>query len=243
MDAKEIVKKYWPVGLAAGAILFIVLKMRGGSSAQTVSYVPASSGTSDAAALQEQAQVAQIGLAQQAQVNAANNAEQTNAIQYTAALGTAAQNVGSAIASIYTAEAQLPATAIAAAANQNQVALSSAAQVAATGVAALPGTLNAAANMTAAAYLPLASYANGIGGIVSDVEGNSAATLNAVGGNGSSASNAAAASASAGAASSANRGSNTVNGAATGATAGAAFGPYGMAAGAVIGGVAGYMGS
>lgn len=240
---KIIVKKYWPIALGAVALWYLYTKMRGSSSAGSQAvYVPTSSG-SDTSALQAQVTAAQIGLAQQQSDAAIAATQQQNVIQYTAALGGVAQDVGSSIAQIYQAEGQLPATAIAAAASQNQTALSAAATVAATGVAALPGYLNAAANTTAAAYLPLKSYAEGIGGMVSSVEGSSAATLNAVGGTGSSAANSAASSAYAGAAQSANQGRNTVNGAAAGASTGAMFGPYGAVAGGVIGGAMGYFGS
>lgn len=240
---KVIVKKYWPIALGAVVVIYLYEKNRNSSSAGSqVAYVP-SSPDSNTSALQAQLQAAQIGIAQQQESDAAASATRQNVIQYTAALGGAAQDVGSAIASIYQAEGQLPAQAIASASAQNQTALAAAATVAATGVNALPNYLNAAANTTAAAYIPLTAYANGIGGMVSSVEGNSAATLNAVGGTGKGAAQSAASSAYAGAQQSGNQGAATVSGAATGASAGMAFGPYGAIAGGVIGGAMGYFGS
>lgn len=240
---KVMVKKYWPIAVGAVVVIYLYEKNKSNATnaGSQIAYVPAPA--DNTSALQAQLQAAQIGLAQQQESDAAASAQQQSAIQYTAALGGAAQDVGSAIAQIYQAEGQLPAQAIASASAQNQTALVAAANVAATGANALPSYLNAAANVTASAYLPLASYAQGIGGIVTSVEGNSAATLNAVAGTGGTAAQSAASSATAGAMQSANQGRNTVNGAATGAATGAMFGPYGAVVGGVVGGAAGFFSS
>lgn len=209
---KVIVKKYWPIAVGAVVVIYLYKKNASNNASagtQTV-YVPTSSGTDNTQALQDQLQAAQIGLAQQQEQDAVANAQQQNTIQYTAALGATAGQVGSAIAQIYQAEGQLPAAAINAASQQNQVALAAAANVAASGVQALPGYLNAAANTTVAAYAPLAAYANGIGGMVQSTAQNSSQVLNAVSQSGNSSAQSAANAAGAGASANAQSSASTM---------------------------------
>lgn len=104
---------------------------------------------------------------------------------------------GNAAAAAYQTEAELPAAAINAAAGQNQVALSSAAGVAAAGISATPDYLNAASNLAAASYLPFNSFAKSVGAMVGNVGQSASGILNAIGQSSASSTSAAASSASA----------------------------------------------
>lgn len=118
-----------------------------------------------------------------------------DATSYIKAITQLVAATGQSAAAAYETEAELPATAINAAANQNQIALSSAAGVAAAGIQATPDYLNAVANLATASYLPFASYAKAISGMVGNVGQSATGILNAIGQSSQSSTSAAASSA------------------------------------------------
>lgn len=152
MDAKEVVKKYWPYMLGGVIALFLIMRMRGGnSSGDAASAFYASQAAAGAAQSQASAQL-EIARAQiNAQETAANRQHQYNletlglqkeanyatAINnFVAAQGTAAQGVGAAVQAMV---GSLNAPIIAAmqgSAYENAAAMAAAAQTAAAGFGA-----------------------------------------------------------------------------------------------------------
>lgn len=166
----EFVKKHLPWFIGGGFVVIIVVyelfkpaAAQGANPAiDPATGVPYSVETQQSALSQQSGvQNAQIAAQAQAQSDANNQATaQLNASinATTQQAGIAAVTaIGSAISGISTANAAIPVAAINAAAMQNQAALQSAAAVAANAVAAVPGVIQGAGQVLAAANAP--SYA------------------------------------------------------------------------------------
>jgi len=149
MEITTALKEHWPIALGATVGLYVVYKYMSGNSASSASGV-----TSGALAYQGQqnqlqaqtalamgqlqnqsdAQTAAQNLAMatlQAQSTAANIAGET---AYNTSIGNTASSVAGGIAQVIQAQSILPATAINAAMNNNQTALTGAAAVAVSGI-------------------------------------------------------------------------------------------------------------
>jgi hypothetical protein len=173
----EKLKKFspWIIGGVVG--LFVLYKYAGGGSsggggADYSSYY--------AAQAQQNAQGAQIALANRqldAQIAATNAQNQTAQI---GAVGSAASTIAGSIAQVIQAQSYLPATAINASAAQNQAALMASAGVSAAAFGALPGMMDAMAKETLAGYSPLAMYGSSLIGLQTGVNAVGAAALNGV---------------------------------------------------------------
>lgn len=179
----EAVKKYWP--WAAGGVVGIILIMRmsgGGSSASSAGSSAANYATLQALAAQTNAQNAQILLAQKVEADnmaLANAKMQSDAgIAQINAYGNLTQALGQAISTTANAQAQIPVAAMLAASANSQAALKSAAGVAATGLAALPGSLDAAADLAKASYAPIQAYGSALGQMAQGVSQTATNAMN-----------------------------------------------------------------
>lgn len=166
----EFVKKHLPWFIGGGFVVIIVLyELFKPAAAQGVdSSIDPATGVPYSVETQ-QAGIQAQGSAQNAQIAAQAQAEQDANNQATATLNAsinattqanqiaAVTAIGSAISGIESANAAIPVAAINAAAVQNQAALQSAAGVAASAVAAVPGVIQGAGSVLAAANAP--SYA------------------------------------------------------------------------------------
>lgn len=156
-------------GVTALVVLIAYEMLKGGSSSNAVdASIDPATGVPYSVETQ-QAGIAAQGNAQNAQIAAQAQAESDANSQATAQLNasinaTTQQNqvaavsaIGQAISGIESANAAIPVAAINAAAGQNQAALQAAAGVAATAVGAIPGVIQGAGTVLAAANAP--SYA------------------------------------------------------------------------------------
>lgn len=145
------VRKYglWILGGVVG--LYLVYKYLGNSNAAPATAASAS-GFDPA--------YAQYALASQTE---ANNAAQAAAVTNAQATVAETQAVGSTLSQVIQAQDVLPATVINAATADSQTALQGAAQVAAAGVSAVPGSIQASADAIAATEAPWSALAAGEG--------------------------------------------------------------------------------
>ena len=178
----EAVKKYWP--WAAGGVvgIIIIMRMSGGNSSSPANSNAATLAAMQAMVAQTNAQNAQISLAQKAEADnmALANAKMQNdaGIAQINAYGNLTQALGSAISTTANAQAQVPIAAMMAASANSQAALKSAAGVAATGLAALPGSLDAAADLAKASYAPIQAYGSALGQMAQGVSQTATNAMN-----------------------------------------------------------------
>lgn len=199
---KVFVKKHW-LPLTVGVVaLYVVYRYAGNSSPAPTNNSAAMNqayGQSAAAA----AQAAQIGLATQTESDHANiaaatlaaqsqNAMEQNQVALTGAIGNSVLAIGSTIAGTIAAQSAIPIAAMNAATLSNQQALSGAAGVAATGVAAMPGLYDALAHLLG---VQTGNFGTTLIGFGNNVANETGSALNAIATNSGSAVKAASASA------------------------------------------------
>lgn len=183
---KDWAKKHWVLIAAGIAAIYLVSKYFGSSSS-------ASSGTSDAATVAGyNAQIAASNAAAQSTSDQYQLAQNTLAAQSeattqqaqvanTTAIGSVIGQIGSAISSTIAAQSALPAAAINAVSINNQQALAGAATVAATGVVAVPGIMQAGANQIVASYAPVTAFGSTLVGLSQSIASMGMGAFNAVG--------------------------------------------------------------
>jgi hypothetical protein len=167
----EFVKKHLPWFIGGGFVVVIIVyelfKPAPAASGADPSIDP-TTGVPYSVETQQQGVAAQVSaqnaqIAAQAQAEHDSNTLATNQLNASIAATQAAQQIagvqaiGQAVSGIESANAAIPVAAINAAAAQNQIALQSAAGVAATAVGAVPGVIQGAGQVLAAANAP--SYA------------------------------------------------------------------------------------
>jgi len=193
--AKAFLKQHWVLIAGSLAGVYLVLHYVGGSSAAATSTNPTAAIT--AANTAAAASNAQTALASQQLSDQSLAASQANQVANTQAIGQSIGQIGQAIGTVIAAQSVIPAQAINAASVNNQTALVSAAQVAASGIGALPSSLQAATSLVTASYTPLAVYGQTLIGLNDHIGSLGEAAVNAVGQSVSSSANSAATSAAA----------------------------------------------
>lgn len=201
---REFVKKHW-VAVSIGLVgVFIIYRYMGASSAPAANSNLASAAALQAAYAQSaqanvgnqlaaQTESDQANLAAQKLADATQIAGQQNQVALTTAVGQNVSALGQTIAGVISAQSQLPAVAMAAATNIDQAALANSAAVAASGVAAFPGALQAAGHLLGVQTGNFGSTIIGVGNNIATESGNA---LNSIAVAGGSAANSAAMSAS-----------------------------------------------
>jgi len=197
MELPPAIKKHGVIIVGALAGVYLVVKyMGGGASAAPsaaggmASYVAASN-QSQALAQQGAFQSGQLQLATNAQASqvqlqrdqlaaATQVAMATADNAHTAAIGTAAGQIGGAISSIIQAQSMLPALAMNDVTAANQMTLTSAAKVAAAGIASVPGALYAAGTLATATAAPIGQYAGALNGFDTTLAYTGANAMNSI---------------------------------------------------------------
>jgi hypothetical protein len=169
-EAKEFLKKHWP--LVAGGVAAVYL---------LYTYMGSSSSASSGNAATTQASSANTSLQSQSLNNQATATAQAAEVAQTQAVGSAIGSIGSAIATTIAAQSYLPAQAINAASINNQSALMGAAMVAAQGLSSLPGDITAASNAVSASYIPLSIFGSTLIGLNDHIGALGQSAVNAVG--------------------------------------------------------------
>lgn len=183
-EAKEFLKKHWPL-VAGGVAAVYLLYTYMGSSSSASSSSDASLAAANAAAAQantaNNTAAMQYQLQSQSLSNQATATAQAAEVSQTQAVGSAIGNIGTAIATTIAAQSYLPAQAINAASTNNQAALLGAATVAAQGISSTPGAIQAAANAVTGAYAPLSIVGSSLIGLNDHIGALGQSAVNAVG--------------------------------------------------------------
>lgn len=189
MDAehiKDVLKHHW-VAIAGGCVgVYVLLHygsgLFGGSRAAPVADNSALIGSMIQASAASTANNQQYQLSQAALANTATAQANAAQVAQTAAVGNVISEVGNSIGAVIQAQSLLPATAMNDATKGHQTALSSAAGVAAAGVASLPGTIQASSELLANSFAPVDSFSAYLTGLSANVANMGASAFNAVAG-------------------------------------------------------------
>jgi hypothetical protein len=171
----EKLKKFspWIIGGVVG--LFVLYKYAGGGSSggtdYAAYYAAQSAQNAQAGALQLQNKQLDAAIASQ---NMQNQTAQIGAV------GSSAATIASGIAQVIAAQSILPAQAMNAASQSNQIALASAASVAGRSFDALPGMFSGIGDIIGAGYSPFGMYGASLVGLQSGVNAAGAAAVNGV---------------------------------------------------------------
>lgn len=182
-EAKEFLKKHWPLvagGVAAVYLLYTYMGSSSSASSGNASLAAANAAAAQANTANNAASM-QYQLQSQSLSNQATATAQAAEVSQTQAVGSAIGNIGTAIATTIAAQSYLPAQAINAASTNNQAALLGAATVAAQGISSTPGAIQAAANAVTGAYAPLSIVGSSLIGLNDHIGALGQSAVNAVG--------------------------------------------------------------